>query len=96
MTLIPKQKQALKAQAHALHPVVLIGNNGLTENVKKEIDVALEAHELIKIRLQETDKKSKQETFKIICEAARAEAVQLIGKVGILYRESKRKNKKHL
>ena len=86
MPLTPKQKQTLKAQAHALHPIVLIGNNGFTDNVKKEIETGLEAHELIKIRMQQTDRESRKETFKMICDTVHAEAIQLVGKVGILFK----------
>ena len=50
VTLTPAEKKALKAQAHALDPVVLIGDKGLTPNVVKEIDMNLNAHGLIKVR----------------------------------------------
>ena len=51
MALNPKQRQFLKAEAHALNPVVLLGSDGLSENVIKEIASSIDHHELIKIKL---------------------------------------------
>ncbi len=63
MTLTTKQKQQLKAKAHNLKPIVFIGNNGLTDNVKNEIDRGLNDQELIKIRISENDRQIRQELF---------------------------------
>lgn len=87
MKLTTKQRQKLKATAHALKPIVYIGNNGFTETVKNEIDRALNDHELIKIRIQENDRELRRELFVTICEAVSAEPIQLIGGVGIIYRK---------
>jgi RNA-binding protein len=88
MALSTKFKQQLKAQAHPLRPIVQIGVNGLTENVKKEVERGLEDHQLIKIRIQETDREVRHQLFAEICQSTAAEPIQLIGKVGILYRKS--------
>ena len=67
-TLSPKQRQALKAQAHALKPVVMIGQNGLTDAVVRETDRALKAHELIKIRVRNDDRDERALFAQTFCE----------------------------
>lgn len=91
MPITTKFKQQLKAKAHKLSPIVFIGNHGFTENVKAEIDRGLLDHELIKIRIQGIDRDMRQELFKEICRATEAEAVQLIGGVGVIYRKNTEK-----
>lgn len=86
MQLTTKQKQLLKAKAHKLRPIVFIGNNGFTENVKNEIDRGLNDHELIKIRIAENDREIRQGLFQEICESVSAQPIQLIGGIGIVYR----------
>ena len=60
MTLNKKQIQYLKGVAHSLKPIVLLGNNGLTEAVVAEIDYALNHHELIKVKIPTDDKEKKR------------------------------------
>lgn len=91
MTLTPKARQALKARAHKIKPIVLIGNNGFTPSVKLEIDRALNDHELIKIRISAEDRELKQALFNDICQSTFAEPVQLIGNIGVIYRKNKDK-----
>jgi RNA-binding protein len=86
MALNTKERQHLKARAHKLKPVVMIGNNGLTEAVHKEIDLALNHHELIKIRIQTEDRELRQQLFETIRDTAKAELVQKIGGIGVFYR----------
>lgn len=88
MTITSQFKQKLKAKAHKLNPIVLIGNKGLTENVFLEIDRGLTDHELIKIRINGADREERQAIFNEICATTHAEAVQLIGNIGVLYREN--------
>lgn len=85
-TLSPAQRQALKGQAHALDPVVLIGDKGLTEAVMKEIDLALNAHGLIKVRVAGDDRDARSAYAQEICDATEAQLVQQIGKLLVLYR----------
>lgn len=87
-----KQKQLLKGKAHNLKPIVFIGNNGLTDNVIKEINRGLEDHELIKIRIQESDRDSRQALFTEICDKVSALPIQMIGSIGIIYRENEEEN----
>lgn len=88
MALTPKFRQQLKAKAHKLNPIVIIGNQGLTENVLKEIDRGLTDHELMKIRINCEDRDEKRAMFEEICQTTHAEPVQLIGGVGIIYRKN--------
>lgn len=80
------QRKWLRGQAHSLKPVVQIGKNGLTEGTLREIDLALDSHELIKIQAV-ASKEEKQEMASRIEEELGAEAVGQIGHVLILYRE---------
>lgn len=86
MTLTAKTRQHLKAKAHNLKPVILIGSKGLTDAVKREIDIALHDHELIKIKVPCEDRDERQAMIADICVSASAELVQAIGKIGIFYR----------
>lgn len=91
MTLSKKQIQYLKSLAHSLKPVVLLGSNGLTEGVVAEIDVALNHHELIKIKIPTDDRETKQLIVDAICRETEALKVQVIGKTLVLYRQSEEK-----
>ena len=86
--LSPLQRKTLKARAHRLAPVVLIGDKGLTDAVMKEIDVSLKAHELIKIRIASDDRVQREAFLESICEALDAAGVQHIGKILVVYREN--------
>ena len=77
----------LKAKAHALEPVVIVGGKGLTDEVVKEVDRALTAHELIKVRAPGMDRKQRETAFASLCERTGADAVQSIGKVFVLFRK---------
>ncbi|ASG68394.1 RNA-binding protein [Francisella halioticida] len=89
-----KQQQRLKAQAHSLKPVVLMGEKGLTENVMLEIDLALASHELIKVKAGRLPKEEKQQIAAEIVKATKSELVQIIGNILVLYRRNPNKNKK--
>lgn len=86
MTLTGKQKNYLRGIAHQLNPVVMIGAKGLTEAVLNEIELALEQHELIKIKLPSNAKAEKVSLLAQISGRSEAEPVQLIGRVGVIYR----------
>lgn len=87
MELTPLARKTLKARAHPLHPVVLIGDKGLTEPVLREIEVNLKSHELIKIRVASSDREEREAMLGTICERTDAQPVQHIGKVLVIYRE---------
>ena len=86
ITLSPKQRRELRAQAHALHPVVSVGQHGLTPQVVHEIDVALRAHALVKVRVFSDDRAEREAMLSQIAEALEAAPVQHLGKVLILWR----------
>ena len=86
--LSTKQILELKARAHHLHPVVMIGQHGLTESVIKETDAALTAHELIKVRVSGDDRAERIAMCEALCEAVDAQLVQHIGKLLVLWRKN--------
>jgi len=86
MKLSNKQKQYLKGLAHSLKPVVMLGGNGLTENVVAEINAALSHHELIKVKVPTEDREEKQELVNAIIEQTQSEKLQVIGHVLVIYR----------
>ena len=81
-------RQALKAQAHHLKPVILLGAKGLTTAVVNETDLALMAHELIKVKINGAEKADRQIIANDLCEQLQAELVQLIGNTAIIYRKN--------
>ncbi|MCC8365169.1 ribosome assembly RNA-binding protein YhbY [Xenorhabdus sp. PB61.4] len=86
MTLNKKQVQYLKSLAHSLKPVVMIGNNGLTEGVLAEIEQTLSHHELIKVKVAGEDREIKTLIAEAIVRETGAYNVQIIGKMLVLYR----------
>ena len=74
---------------HNLKPVVTVAGNGLTENVSAEIDRALNDHELIKIKLVTEDRDDKQALTDAICKNNRAQLIQSIGHVILVFRKAK-------
>jgi len=81
------QRKELKARAHSLEPVVIIGGKGLTAEVVAEIDRALESHELIKVRAPTLERQQRTQVFSAICEKTGCEPVQQVGKVFVLFRK---------
>ncbi len=93
MPITQKQRRHLKGLAHHLKPVVMIGQHGLSEGVFNELDVALEAHELIKIRIGAEDREARREMIEQLCTKSGAEFIHAIGHVAILYRRHPKKPK---
>jgi RNA-binding protein len=81
------ERKELKARAHKLEPVVLIGSKGVSEEVLKEVERALRAHELIKVRATGLEREERAGALKTLCELTGAQAVQSIGKVFVMYRK---------
>lgn len=88
MNLNNKQKQYLKGLAHPLKPVVMLGNNGLTEGVLAEIELALQHHELIKVKVAAEERETKTLIVDAIVRETKANNVQVIGNILVLYRPS--------
>jgi putative YhbY family RNA-binding protein len=85
-TLNAAERRALKARAHHLHPVVMVGDAGLTPSVLHEIDVNLKSHELIKIRVFGDDRAARAALVEDISAKLDAALVQHIGKILVIYR----------
>jgi RNA-binding protein len=90
MSLTAKQRQYLKGLAHKRKPVVMLGNAGLTAAVLAEIELALERHELLKIRLPAVERAERRVLVGDMCTKTGAETVQEIGRVAVLYRRAKK------
>lgn len=86
ITLTPAQRKNHRADAHHLDPVVLIGSDGLTDAVRKEVDAALNAHGLIKVRVFSDDRASREGYFQTLAEALNAAPIQHIGKLLVFWR----------
>ena len=86
LTLNPAQRRDLRARAHRLHPVVSVGQHGLTASVLHEIDVNLLAHELIKVRVFNLDRETRDAVMGRICAELDAAPVQHIGKLLVVWR----------
>lgn len=86
LEITAQQRRALRASAHALNPVVIISQNGLSESVLKEIAASLDHHELIKIRVFSDSRETREQYMNAICEQLGAAAVQQIGKLLVIWR----------
>ena len=92
--LTPAQRKPFRSDAHHLDPVVLVGGDGLTDAVKKEIDAALNAHGLIKVRVFSDDRAQRESYLSQLAEELDAAAIQHIGKLLVLWRPIPEKEKK--
>ena len=92
MPLSPNQKRNLRSQAHHLKPVVMVGQHGLKDTILEEVEIALDAHELIKVKIV-ADKEKRMEIADQIIKASHAELVQHIGQMAVLFRRNPEKPK---
>lgn len=90
MPITEPQKRHLRKLAHKLKPVVMLGNAGFSEGVANELDLALEHHELIKVKVSAEDREARDALIRNICESAGCDLVQRIGHIAILYRAAKK------
>lgn len=90
MSLTEKQKRFLRKRTHALKPIVIVGNAGLTENVITEIDNALAHHELIKVRINADDKENRNKLIEEIAQSTDANTVQTVGHIAVFYRPAEK------
>jgi RNA-binding protein len=86
MDLTEKQKKHLRRLAHPLNPVVLVGQDGDSAGVVHELDVALGAHELVKVRARVGDRDERNRLLDRLAAATKSELIQRIGNVGVFYR----------
>jgi RNA-binding protein len=88
MSLTETLKRELRGRGHSLKPVVSVGSAGLSPAVLREIDLSLEHHELMKIRISGADREARNEMIGEICHQLRADLVQAIGHIALIYREA--------
>jgi putative YhbY family RNA-binding protein len=91
--LTPAQRKEKRAEAHHLDPVVMIGGDGLTPAVQKEVDAALNAHGLIKVRVFSDERATRETIFTTLSDALNAAPIQHIGKLLVLWRPMPPKEK---
>ena len=90
MPLTEQQKREFRTRGHQLKPVVTIGNAGLTDALIRELDLSLEHHELMKIRISGAGRDERRQLIDAVCDACDAESVQAIGNIALLYRKARR------
>jgi RNA-binding protein len=91
--LTPAERREHRANAHHLDPVVMIGGDGLTPAVQNEIDSALNAHGLIKVRVFGDDRAAREQVYQTLCDELNAAPIQHIGKLLVLWRPIPEKEK---
>lgn len=85
------KKQQLKSRAHAMKPVIITGQAGITPALLAEIDRALEHHELLKIRINASNRQERGSMTQAVCSALGAETVQIIGHIATVFRQGPRR-----
>ena len=93
--LTPAERREHRANAHHLDPVVLIGGDGLTPAVQKEVDAALNAHGLIKVRVFGDERATREQIYQQLCNELNAAPIQHIGKLLVLWRPMPEKARHH-
>jgi len=93
MSITEQQRRKLKKLVHHLKPVVMIGQNGLSEGVLNEIEIALDSHELIKIKLSSGDRDDRRAMIETVCTQTDADFIHSIGHVAAFYRRHPKKPK---
>ncbi len=93
MDITAAQKRFLRSKAHHLKPVVMVGQHGLSKNVMHEINLALDVHELIKVKLSVGDREEKKKILGEVISNSKAELIQSIGHVAVLFRRNHKKPK---
>ncbi len=88
MALSSSQTRYLRSLAHDLNPVVLLGNKGATEAVVKELNGALDIHELVKVKLSGGDKDERQAQIDVLVDGTKSENIHQIGHVVVLFRRN--------
>ena len=89
--LTGRQNRYLRGLGHHLSPVVMIGRDGVTDPLVKATEIALEAHELIKVKVQEGCVLTVKTASQVLADQTRSAVAQVLGKTFLLYRESKKK-----
>lgn len=93
MPLSHSQNRHLRGLAHKLKPVVMIGQHGLRESVLEEIGIALDHHELVKIKISAGDRDERDQLIQQVIDQTRGELVQRIGNMAVIFRRNPKKPK---
>jgi RNA-binding protein len=93
MNLTEKQRKYLRGLAHAREPIVMIGQSGLSAAVTKELEIALGAHELVKVRARVGDRETRDTMLDELAQQTQSSLVQRIGNVGVFYRPHKERQR---
>jgi len=91
MALTDRQRKQLRTLAHPRKPIVIVGQKGLTDNVMEEINLALEHHELIKVKVNVADRDERSSAVEHICKQTGADLVQRIGFIATLFKRNLKK-----
>ncbi|MEK3853068.1 ribosome assembly RNA-binding protein YhbY [Cytobacillus sp. FSL H8-0458] len=87
--LTGKQKRFLRSKAHHLNPIFQVGKGGVNENMIKQVGEALEARELLKVSVLQNCEEDRDTVAQQLSEGAKADIVQIIGNIIVLFKESK-------
>lgn len=86
VTLTARERAHLKGRAHGLEPAVQVGQGGLSDAVLIELERALTAHQLIKVKINDADREVRRAIADDICARTGAAKVQQVGKIMVLWR----------
>lgn len=87
-------KKQLRAIGHNLKPVIMVGQKGISDTLLAEADRSLNDHELIKIKLASTDRDLRRQQIEEVCSSCKAELVQTVGRMALIFRKNSRPNPK--
>lgn len=93
MSLTNQQSKHLRGLAHNLHPVVMVGQHGLKPSILEELEIALDAHELIKVKVSVGERDERDQAIAELMQASGADLVQRIGNIAVLFRRNTDKPK---
>jgi len=91
MKLTERQRKFLRARAHALKPVIALGDKGITQGLIDELDATLEHHELIKLKVRTGDRETRDAAIEQLCADSSAVLISRVGNVATLYRPRRAK-----
>ncbi|MCK4950757.1 MAG: ribosome assembly RNA-binding protein YhbY [Gammaproteobacteria bacterium] len=90
MNISAQQKRYLRSLAHALKPVVTVGESGLSDAVMRELNLSIDHHELIKVRIHAEDREERRKLTDELCSKSNSTLIQSIGHLAVIYRPSKK------
>lgn len=94
MPVSAERRKQFRQIGHNLKPVVMVAEKGLSEGVLEEVNRALEDHELIKVKIAINDRESRKRAIETLCQKTRAEVIQEIGKIALIFRAAREPNPK--